>query len=132
MRTDTARTYRNCVEEAMDYLRRHLDDPKPVESVGRVVGFSSFHFHRVFRGMVGESPGEFVRRLRLERAASRLLTTDDSIVDVAFDSGFLTHESFTRAFGAAFIDGSRPANVETCACNLYYGEMRGDKTPYRS
>jgi AraC family transcriptional regulator len=43
-----------------------------------------------------------VRRLRLERAAGRLRDSADPITDIAFDAGYQTHESFTRAFRAMF------------------------------
>ena len=57
-----------------------------------------FHFHRIFRGMVGETPLELVRRLRLERAAWQLASTDRSVTEVAFDAGYEAHQAFTRAF----------------------------------
>lgn len=63
---------------------------------------SSFHFHRIFRGMVGETPLSLSRRLKLERAAWVLTNTDQSVLDVAFSAGYETHESFTRAFRAAY------------------------------
>jgi AraC family transcriptional regulator len=65
-----------------------------------VAHFSPYHFHRIFRGMVGESLKEHIRRLRLERAATQLKHTDHSVLDIALEAGFQTHESFTRAFGA--------------------------------
>ncbi len=60
--------------------------------------FSPYHFHRIFRGMVGESLKEHIRRLRLERAAQRLKYTDRSVLEIALEAGFQTHEAFTRAF----------------------------------
>jgi AraC family transcriptional regulator len=52
--------------------------------------------------MVGESVKEHVRRLRLERAAHRLRFTGQPVTDIAFDAGYETHESFTRAFRTMF------------------------------
>jgi AraC family transcriptional regulator len=57
-----------------------------------------FIFHRIFRGMLGETPLEVHRRVRMERAAHRLLATDSPITAIAFDAGYDTHEAFTRAF----------------------------------
>jgi AraC family transcriptional regulator len=73
----------------------------------RIANFSQYHFHRVFRGMVGESVKEHIRRLRLERAAHRLRFSGQPVTDIAFDAGYETHESFTRAFHAMF--GEPPA-----------------------
>lgn len=60
------------------------------------------HFHRVFRGLVGETALQLHRRLRLEHAAWRLASQTESVLRIALDAGYETHESFTRAFGAAF------------------------------
>ena len=52
--------------------------------------------------MLGESLGSHVRRLRLERAASRLKLTETPVVQVAFEAAYETHEAFSRAFRKAF------------------------------
>jgi AraC family transcriptional regulator len=84
------------------HIQNHLDEPLPLDRLADVASFSPWHFHRIFRGMVGESVKEHVRRLRLERAAKRLRTTDRPVVDIAIEAGYETHESFTRAFAAMF------------------------------
>jgi AraC family transcriptional regulator len=86
----------------MVYIENHLDEPLPLDDLAKIACFSPYHFHRIFRGMVGESVKEHVRRLRLERAAFRLTNTNRSVIDLAFDAGYDTHESFTRAFGRMF------------------------------
>jgi AraC family transcriptional regulator len=67
-----------------------------------VACLSPFHFHRVFRGMLGEPLAAHVRRIRLERAATRLRLTRRSVIDIAFEAGYDSHEAFTRAFRAGF------------------------------
>jgi AraC family transcriptional regulator len=63
---------------------------------------SPFHFHRVFRGMVGETTLELTRRLRMERAAWRLAHSECAVTAIAFDAGYDTHEAFTRAFRSSY------------------------------
>lgn len=65
-------------------------------------GWSPFHFHREFRRIVGETPKQYILRLRLERAAARLATGTDPVVSIAADAGFASHEVFTRAFRRQF------------------------------
>ncbi|MBI1750368.1 MAG: AraC family transcriptional regulator [Acidobacteria bacterium] len=84
------------------HVQQHLDEPLPLEELAAVACFSPFHFHRVFRGMVGESVKEHVRRLRLERAALRLKSSREPIVQIALTAGYDAHESFTRAFRVVF------------------------------
>ena len=102
MKTTTEQDYRERIVRTLVYIQRHLDDELELEELASVAAFSRFHFHRIFRGLVGESLKEYVRRLRLERAAQALKRTDSSITDLALAAGFETHESFTRAFGAMF------------------------------
>ncbi len=79
-----------------------FDNPLSLDELASVAHFSPYHFHRVFRGMVGETVAEHVRRLRLERAARHLIYTRRSVTDLAFDAGYETMESFIRAFRKRF------------------------------
>jgi AraC family transcriptional regulator len=63
---------------------------------------SRFHFDRLAAAALGEPPGAFRRRLLLERAAHRLTSSQDQVIDVALDAGYGSPEAFTRAFGRAY------------------------------
>ncbi len=102
MKTETQRDYEKRMLRVLVHIQTHLDDALDLEALARVAHFSPYHFHRVFRGMVGEPIVAHVRRLRLERAAYQLKTTDHSVTNIAFDAGFETHEAFTRAFRGMF------------------------------
>lgn len=102
MRPDTKDSYHERISLVLLHIQRNLDAPLSLEELADLAHFSPFHFHRVFRGMVGESVKEHVRRLRLERAAQQLRSTDRQVLDIALDAGYEAHESFTRAFADAF------------------------------
>ena len=102
MKPATEQDYHQRIVRTLVYIQRHLDEELELDELASVAAFSRFHFHRVFRGMVGESLKEYIRRLRLERAAQALKRGDASITELALTAGFETHESFTRAFGAMF------------------------------
>src|SRR5262245_24682164 len=102
VKTETKSFYRVAVQRAVDRIARELDEALDLEALGRLAALSPLHFHRVFRGMVGETPLELHRRLRLERAASRLVNEDHSVTTIAFEAGYETHEAFTRAFRGAY------------------------------
>jgi len=102
MRSQTEQEYRQRVLRVLVHIQGQLDDALSLEDLARVAHFSPYHFHRIFRGMVGESVGEHVRRLRLERAACRLKSTDQPVTRIAFDAGYEAHEAFTRAFRSMF------------------------------
>jgi len=79
----------------------------PVQSVdlaqvAALVGLSASRVQRVFTDLMGESPKTFGRTTRLDFGAILLTTTDNRIIDIAFKSGFASHEGFTRAFRDQF------------------------------
>lgn len=102
MRQQTRQDHEERLEEAVRYILAHLDGPIDSGDLADHVCLSRYHFHRVFQALVGETVGEMIRRLRLERAASRLRTSRTPITELAFEAGYATHEAFIRAFRAAF------------------------------
>jgi len=102
MRTLTLRDYKRRILRVFVHIQQHLDEPLRLEELASVACFSPYHFHRVFRGMVGESVKEHLRRLRLERAASQLKLSSASVIDIALGAGYDSHEAFTRSFKSAF------------------------------
>ncbi len=102
MREHTERTYKERILRVLVHIQNHLDEALALEELAALAHFSPYHFHRIFRGMVGESLMAHVRRLRLERSAHRLKFSDQPVTRIAFEAGYETHEAFTRAFGAMF------------------------------
>lgn len=102
MKPDTRSFYVDAVTRVLRQLVARLDDSADLAELARLANLSPFHFHRIFRGMVGETALELLRRLRLERAAHALRTSELPITQLAFAAGFETHEAFTRAFRAAY------------------------------
>lgn len=103
MKTSREGPWSERILEVLDEIHARLDDESlEPGQLADTAGFSCHHFHRVFRGMTGESVMGLVRRLRLERAAQRLRFGDVSVTDAAFASGYQSHEAFTRAFRDRF------------------------------
>jgi AraC family transcriptional regulator len=102
VKPQTESFYMAMVRKAVAQITQQLDEALDLGDLARAACLSPFHFHRIFRGIVGETPLELHRRLRMERAAFQLLKGDTSVTRVAFESGFDTHEAFTRAFRALY------------------------------
>jgi AraC family transcriptional regulator len=102
MKEQTFEDYRQRMLAVLVHIQRHLDADLSLEELATVASFSSFHFHRLFHSLVGESVKEHVRRLRLERAAHQLRHTGQPVTEIALAAGYQTPESFTRAFQKMF------------------------------
>jgi AraC family transcriptional regulator len=99
--------YSERIRRVADYLAGHLDEELDLETLARVACFSPYHFHRVYRALLGETVNETVRRLRLNRAAIDLLDRELSIERTARRAGYASQAAFTRAFRAEY--GEPPA-----------------------
>ena len=98
----TLRFYKERMLAVLQHIQSHLDAPLSLEELAGIACLSPHHFHRVFRGMIGEPLMGHVRRLRLERAAYHLKFTRRPVIDLALEAGYDSHEAFSRAFRAHF------------------------------
>jgi len=93
------------VEELIPLLlkvQNNLDEDVNLDSLAAAAGYSRYHFHRLFRSAIGETPRAYIERLRMEKAAYKLWITDNSVLDIALSVGFRSHETFCRAFRRHF------------------------------
>jgi len=90
------------VARMQKHIEANLEEEITLASLARAAGYSPWHSARMFREYTGLAPFEYVRRLRLSRAALRLRDEKRRVVDVAMDFVFDSHEGFTRAFRKEF------------------------------
>ena len=96
--------------ETAGRLRRGLnaaEGPRAVKVMAHRACFSRRQFHRLTLRVLGETPAAHQRRVRLDRAAWLLLTTRATVLEIALETGWESHEVFTRAFRARF--GTTPS-----------------------
>jgi AraC-like DNA-binding protein len=79
-------------------IRRDLSRDWTVEALAATLGLSAGHFSRAFRRSTGASPRQWIIRQRIDAAMERLLTTRDSLAEIAFACGFAEQTHFTRTF----------------------------------
>ena len=100
---ESLREYKSRIQRVVDYVEKNIERDLPPNVLAGVASFSPYHFHRIFRAFVGEAPGEFVTRTRLEKAASRLIThLSEPVSEVAFKFGFKSSAAFATAFREHF------------------------------
>ena len=100
---NSQREYEKRIHTALAYIDTHLDEKINLRTLADAASFSPFHFHRIFAALLGETVGDYLRRRRVERAASRLLHQPKvKIIDLALSVGFSSPEAFTRSFTKHF------------------------------
>jgi AraC family transcriptional regulator len=91
------------LREILDLVQESLDEPELAgEDLARRAYLSRFHFDRLVRSAVGESPGAFRRRLLMERAAHQLTAEQTPVIAIALEAGYGGPEAFSRAFSRAY------------------------------
>ena len=96
------------VQRMQDYIEENLDKEMTLTDMAKVSLFSPWYSYRLFRESLGISIAEYIRKLRLSKAALRIRDEQCRIIDVAFELGFGSVDGFTRAFHKEF--GCNPSD----------------------
>lgn len=83
-------------------MNAHIEDPLTLDDLSRVAGYSRRHIERMFLSVLGETPGEFYRGIRLDHGRTLLSTTDMGLLEVALACGFGSVAHFSKSFKARF------------------------------
>jgi AraC family transcriptional regulator len=81
-----------------ELVHAKMEDDLSLDEMAQTVGLSTAHFARMFRKSTGETPHQFVLRLRLDRAKAMLRAPDARVLDVALACGFKTQQHFAQVF----------------------------------
>jgi AraC-like DNA-binding protein len=96
----TSRDRRRAVETAL-WIDAHSEREIDLEGAAGQAGISPFHFLRLFSGVLGVTPHQYLVRSRLRHAARLLVDEERSITDIAYDVGFGDLSNFVRTFHRA-------------------------------
>ena len=102
------------VRKAMLLIERNLGTPLSTEFIAQHVRVSNRHLERLFLAAIGMSPSTFALKLRLSNAYNLLVTTNNSIIDIAMQCGFSSNSHFSRSFRGAH--GKTPSQVRGQSC----------------
>ena len=94
------------VQRMQDYIEAHLEADITLAQLSAVSLFSPWHSYRLFKELLGVTPAEYIRRLRLSRSAMQLKEEQCLVTEAAFDCGFGSVDGYIRAFYREF--GCRP------------------------
>lgn len=86
------------VEKVIAMLSKNLASPPPLEEIGRAVGCSAFHLSRTFSAATGRTIPQYLRQLRMERAADLLRSGKFNVTETALEVGYNSLSHFSHAF----------------------------------
>ncbi|HEX9048181.1 MAG TPA: AraC family transcriptional regulator [Verrucomicrobiae bacterium] len=86
------------LRQITEWMREHIADDFNLEQLAQLAGLSRFHFHRLFKTAVGESPSHYQINLRMHEAKRLLRETKKSVVEVAMDVGYTNPSHFAQLF----------------------------------
>ena len=90
------------VQLLQEYMEENLSKSMTLKELADVAGYSPWHMARMFKEVTGKTPFDYLRGLRLTKAALILRDSESKIIDVALDFVFDSQEGFTRAFSREF------------------------------
>lgn len=94
--------YVDVINRAIDYIEENIGSPLSLGEIARQFSVSDFHFNRMFRTVTGRTLKQYILGRKLTRAFEKMLSTDEPLIDIAYDFGFEYPEVFSRAFKKQF------------------------------
>lgn len=94
------------IQQVIDYIDNQIKEEIHPENLAKLIGYSPYHFYRIFQQTTGYTVMDYVQKRKLQFALFELLQ-GKKIIDIAFEYGFKTHAGFTKAFKRCF--GSPPS-----------------------
>jgi AraC family transcriptional regulator len=93
---------KNVIYSSVSFIEHRLSDELTIDELAKQSFFSRTHYKRLFQTVMGEPVMEYIKKRRLQRAGMALCETDLSVLEVALQFGYSSHEGFSRAFKAHF------------------------------
>ncbi|BDH47676.1 hypothetical protein TUM12370_37200 [Salmonella enterica subsp. enterica serovar Choleraesuis] len=90
------------VEDVILWIEDNIHENLSLDKISRHVGYSKWHFQRLFHYYTGEAIAEFIRKKKLYLAMRELKDSETSIITIALNYSFNSHQSFSRAFRTNF------------------------------
>jgi AraC family transcriptional regulator len=114
----TQAAYQARLDRVVDHIYAHVDEDMRPEGLAEIACLSSYHWHRIYVAMRGETIGATIRRLRLQSAADRLANSDLSLGKIAERAGYSGADAFSRAFREAY--GQTPADYRAAGSHAAF------------
>lgn len=90
------------IAESVEIIEKNIKENITVLDISQKLGYSYYHFSRLFKGVTGHAPSDYILRRRLSKAAKELITSSKKVIEIAYDYQFNSPEAFSRSFKKMF------------------------------
>ena len=94
---------KEAVKKAIDYIEKYLEEEISLDTISKNIGYSKFHLNRIFTEYTGITMYKYLQNRRLTVAAEKLVKTDKPIMQIAYEAGYDTQQSFSFAFKQIYL-----------------------------
>lgn len=91
------------VRKVIDYIEQNIEKEISLDNISKSIGYSKFHLNRVFAEQAGITIYKYLQNRRLTIAAEKLVKTDKSITQIAYEAGYDSQQSFSFAFKQVYL-----------------------------
>lgn len=94
---------KNVVRKVIDFIENNLEKEISLDNISKNIGYSKFHLNRIFTEYTGVTIYKYLQNRRLTLAAEKLVKTDMPIMQIAYEAGYDTQQSFSFAFKQVYL-----------------------------
>lgn len=94
---------KEAVKRVIDYIEGNLEKEINLDNISKNIGYSKFYLNRIFTEHTGITIHKYLQHRRLTVAAEKLVKTDKPIMQIAYEAGYDTQQSFSFAFKQAYL-----------------------------
>ena len=94
---------KDVVKKVIDYIEKNLEKKIDLDTIAKNVGYSKFHLNRIFTENAGITIYRYLQNRRLTTAAEKLVKSDKPIMQIAYEAGYDTQQSFSFAFKQVYL-----------------------------
>ena len=91
------------VKEVLDYIEKNLEKEINLDNISKNIGYSKFYLNRIFTTHTGITMYKYLQNRRLTVAAEKLVKTNKPIIQIAYEAGYDTQQSFSFAFKQIYL-----------------------------
>lgn len=91
------------VQKVIDFIEKNLEEELNLETISKNIGYSKFYLNRIFTGYTGITIYKYLQNRRLTAAAEKLVNSDKTIMQIAYEAGYDSQQSFSYAFKQVYL-----------------------------